>query len=191
MLAPRYDVPRLVLYGCSPARCTSSCEPIPAQAFSALACLLPFRFAHRPTLVTVVSGCPFGGRTLPRPSGARHRALGARFDTGTVDDRRLRDRPRSRSDFRPSGVSFAGAGEGYLLRFHHNKFEIHSSAANLLFSYGVVGTILFLVFLRCSACLGARLTLLLIPAVSYSLFHQGMRARPFWLLLAAALGLAC
>jgi hypothetical protein len=29
----------------------------------------------------------------------------------------------------------------------------------------------------------------MVPALSYSLFHQGMRARPFWLLLAAALGL--
>jgi hypothetical protein len=29
----------------------------------------------------------------------------------------------------------------------------------------------------------------MIPALSYSLFHQGMRARPFWLSLAVALGL--
>jgi hypothetical protein len=32
-------------------------------------------------------------------------------------------------------------------------------------------------------------TLLMIPALSYSFFHQGMRARPFWLSLAVALGL--
>jgi phosphoglycerol transferase MdoB-like AlkP superfamily enzyme len=83
-----------------------------------------------------------------------------------------------------------GAGEGYFLRFHPRKLEIHSSAATLLFSYGIVGAGLFLVFLRwLSVTAGSRLTLLMIPALSYSLFHQGMRARPFWLLLAVALGL--
>jgi hypothetical protein len=84
----------------------------------------------------------------------------------------------------------AGAGEGYFLRFHRSKFEIHSSGANLVFSYGIIGAILFLIFLqRLSVVAGSRLTLLMIPALSYSLFHQGMRARPFWLLLAIALGL--
>ena len=84
----------------------------------------------------------------------------------------------------------AGAGEGYYLRFHHNKLEIHSSAANLVFSYGLMGTILFLIFLRwLSVAAGTRLTLLMIPSLSYSLFHQGMRARPFWILLAISLGL--
>jgi hypothetical protein len=85
---------------------------------------------------------------------------------------------------------FAGAGEGYHLRFHHAKLEIHSSAANMLFSYGLIGTGLFLVFLRWfSLTAGPRVTLLMIPALSYSFFHQGMRARPFWLLLAVGLGL--
>jgi len=84
----------------------------------------------------------------------------------------------------------AGAGEGYFLRFHPNKLEIHSSAATLIFSYGIIGACLFLIFLRwLSVAAGSRLTLLMIPALSYSLFHQGLRARPFWLLLAVALGL--
>ena len=49
---------------------------------------------------------------------------------------------------------------------------------------------LFLIFVRwLTVTAGLRLTLLMIPALSYSLFHQGMRARPFWLLLAVALGL--
>ena len=84
---------------------------------------------------------------------------------------------------------FVGAGEGNFLRFHPRKLEIHSSAATLLFSYGIVGIALFLVFLRLlSVTAGPRLTLLMIPVLSYSLFHQGMRARPFWLFLAVALG---
>ena len=54
----------------------------------------------------------------------------------------------------------------------------------------VLGTLLFLWFLRWLAqSAGTRLALLLVPALSYSLFHQGMRARPFWIALAVALGL--
>ena len=50
--------------------------------------------------------------------------------------------------------------------------------------------VLFLIFLRwLSVTAGLRLSLLMVPALSYSLFHQGMRARPFWILLAVALGL--
>jgi hypothetical protein len=43
----------------------------------------------------------------------------------------------------------------------------------------------FLRWLLLSA--GFRIPLLLVPALTYSLFHHGMRARPFWLLLAIAL----
>jgi hypothetical protein len=50
--------------------------------------------------------------------------------------------------------------------------------------------VLFLAFLRwLMPAAGTRVTLMMIPALSYSLFHQGMRARPFWLSLAVALGL--
>ena len=102
----------------------------------------------------------------------------------------LRDRGLDRLFDHPQYL-FAGAGEGYLLRFHQNKQEIHSSAANLLFCYGLIGTLLFLAFAqRLVRTIGTRLTLLMVPVFSYSLFHHGMRARPFWLALAIALGLA-
>jgi hypothetical protein len=60
----------------------------------------------------------------------------------------------------------------------------------LLFSYGIIGLGLFVVFLRwLSAAAGFQTIILMIPALSYSLFHQGLRARPFWLMLAVALGM--
>ena len=54
----------------------------------------------------------------------------------------------------------------------------------------VVGTLLFLAFLRWLLLSGGlRTSLLLTPALMYSLFHHGMRARPFWLVLAIALAI--
>lgn len=191
MLAPRYEVPRLVLYALLACAVYIELRTYSRAGILGIGLLAAIQFAHRPTLVTIVA--------LPILVLALYLDLRAldtdlwehRVETvqqSTTDDY-VTDRGIDRLYEHPEHL-FAGAGEGYHLRFHHNKFEIHSSAANLVFSYGVVGTILFLIFLRLlSVAAGARLTLLMIPALSYSLFHQGMRARPFWILLAVALGL--
>jgi hypothetical protein len=191
MLAPRYNVPRFVLYGLLACAVYIELRTYSRAGILGIGLLAAIQFAHRPTLVTVVA--------LPILVFALYLDLRAldtdlwehRVETvqqSTTEDY-VTDRGIDRLYEHPEYL-FAGAGEGYHLRFHHNKLEIHSSAANLIFSYGVVGTILFLIFLRTlSVAAGARLTLLMIPALSYSLFHQGMRARPFWILLAVALGL--
>ncbi len=191
MLAPRYNVPRFVLYGLLACAVYIELRTYSRAGILGIALLAAIQFAHRPTLVTLIA--------LPVLVLALYLDLRAldtdlwehRVETvqqATTEDY-VTDRGIDRLYEHPEYL-FAGAGEGYHLRFHHNKLEIHSSAANLMFSYGVVGTILFLIFLRLlSVAAGARLTLLMIPALSYSLFHQGMRARPFWILLAVALGL--
>ena len=191
MLAPRYNVPRLVLYGLLACAVYIELRTYSRAGILGIALLAAIQFAHRPTLVTIVA--------LPVLVLALYLDLQA-LDTGLWEHRvetiqqsttedYITDRGIDRLYEHPEYL-IAGAGEGYHLRFHHNKLEIHSSAANLIFSYGLIGTILFLVFLRLlSVAAGARLTLLMIPALSYSLFHQGMRARPFWILLALALGL--
>ncbi len=191
MLAPRYKVPRLVLYALLLCAFYIELRTYSRAGLLGITLLAAIQFAHRPTLVTVLA--------LPLLLFALYLDLRAldtdlwknRFETvqeSTTDDY-LTDRGIDRIYEHPEYL-IAGAGEGYYLRFHSKKLEIHSSAANLVFSYGVVGTILFLVFLRwLSVVAGPRLTLLMIPALSYSLFHQGMRARPFWILLAVALGL--
>lgn len=191
MLAPRYNVPRLVLYGLLACAVYIELRTYSRAGLLGIALLAAIQFAHRPTLVTIVA--------LPVLVLALYLDLQAldtdlwehRVETiqeSTTEDY-ITDRGIDRLYEHPEYL-IAGAGEGYHLRFHHNKLEIHSSAANLIFSYGFIGTILFLIFLRLlSVAAGARLTLLMIPALSYSLFHQGMRARPFWILLALALGL--
>jgi hypothetical protein len=191
MLAPRYNVPRLVLYGLLLCAFYIELRTYSRAGLLGIALLAAIQFTHRPTLITVLA--------LPVLLIALYLDLRAldtdlwerRFTTvqeSTTEDY-LTDRGVDRMLAHPEYL-IAGAGEGYHLRFHHSKFEIHSSAATLLFSYGIVGTALFLIFLRwLSGAAGWRLTLLMVPALSYSLFHQGLRARPFWLLLAAALGL--
>jgi hypothetical protein len=191
MLAPRYNVPRLVLYGLLLCAFYIELRTYSRAGLLGIGLLAAIQFAHRPTLVTVLA--------LPVLVLAMYLDLQA-FDTDLWENRLetvqastaedyLTDRGMDRIYAHPEYL-FAGAGEGYHLRFHHSKLEIHSSAASLIFSYGLVGTVLFLMFLRwLSVTAGLRLTLLMIPTVAYSLFHQGMRARPFWILLAVALGL--
>jgi hypothetical protein len=191
MLAPRYQVPRLVLYALLLCAFYIELRTYSRAGLLGIALLAAIQFAHRPTLITVIA--------LPLLLFALYLDLRAldtdlwenRFDTvqaSTTEDY-LTDRGMDRIYEHPEYL-VAGAGEGYYLRFHHHKLEIHSSAANLVFSYGLVGALLFLIFLRwLSVAAGTRLTLLMIPSLSYSLFHQGMRARPFWILLAIALGL--
>jgi hypothetical protein len=191
MLAPRYNVHRIVLYGLLLCAFYIELRTYSRAGLLGIALLAAIQFAHRPTLVTLVAlpvllfALYLDLRALDTDLWERRYAM---VQESTTEDY-LTDRGLDRMFSHPEYL-FAGAGEGYYLRFHRGKFEIHSSAANLLFSYGIIGTVLFLIFLRwLSAAIGLRLTLLMTPALSYSLFHQGMRARPFWLLLAAALGL--
>ena len=192
MLAPRYEVPRPVLYLLLLFAFYIELRTYSRAGVLGIALLAAIQIAHRPTLVTLlvlpvfVFALYLGLRALDTDLWEKRLET---VEQSTTEDY-LTDRGIDRI-FRNPQYLIAGAGEGYNLRFHHSKFEIHSSAANLLFSYGIIGTGLFLLFLRwLSVAAGLRLTLLMIPALSYSLFHQGMRARPFWLLLSAALGLA-
>jgi hypothetical protein len=191
MLAPRYGMPRLVLYGLLLCAFYIELRTYSRAGVLGIALLGVLEVVQRPTLVTVL--------VLPLFVLALYHDLQA-LDAGLWENRiesvqesttedYLTDRGVERMFEHPKHM-LLGAGEGYFLRFHPQKLEIHSSAATLLFSYGIIGTGLFLTFLRwLSVTAGTRLTLLMIPALSYSLFHQGMRARPFWLLLAVALGL--
>ncbi|MEZ4365358.1 MAG: hypothetical protein R2939_03600 [Kofleriaceae bacterium] len=85
-----------------------------------------------------------------------------------------------------------GAGEGGFSRFNESSrvknMEIHSSAGTVLFSYGVVGAILFLAFLgRVVWGAAARDALVLLPALIYTVAHQGLRFTMLWVLLAVFL----
>lgn len=191
ILAPRYGLPKLVLYGLLLCAVYIELRTYSRAGVLGIALLGALQVVHRPTLLTIVV-LPLFLLALYLDLQALNTELWQnRIETvqaSTTEDY-LTDRGIERLVEHPRYL-LAGAGEGYHLRFHHAKLEIHSSAANMLFSYGLVGTALFLIFLRWfSVTAGPRVTLLMIPALSYSFFHQGMRARPFWLLLAVALGL--
>lgn len=191
MLAPRYNMPRAVLYGLLLCAFYIELRTYSRAGVLGIGLLGALQVVQRPTLLTLLI-LPLFGLALYYDLQSLDANLWENriemVQESTTEDY-LADRGVDRIFEHPKYL-LAGAGEGYYLRFHPRKLEIHSSAANMLFSYGFVGSMLFLWFLRwLMPVAGSRVTLLLIPALSYSLFHQGMRARPFWLLLAAALGL--
>jgi hypothetical protein len=87
-----------------------------------------------------------------------------------------------------------GAGEGGLSRFDDTAYvknmEIHSSAGTILFSYGIVGALLFLVFTwRLIRSARARLVITLLPPLLYTGAHQGLRFTMLWVVLAVFVAL--
>jgi hypothetical protein len=191
MLAPRYNMPRVVLYGLLACAFYIELRTYSRAGVLGIALLGALQVVQRPTLVTLLILPVFGLALYYDLQELDTDMWENRIEMvqeSTTEDY-LTDRGIDRIVAHPELLVF-GAGEGYYLRFHPRKLEIHSSAANMLFSYGLVGTMLFLIFLRwLMPAAGTRVTLLMVPALSYSLFHQGMRARPFWLSLAVALGL--
>jgi hypothetical protein len=86
-----------------------------------------------------------------------------------------------------------GAGEGGLPRFDTafvKSMELHSSPGTILFSYGLVGSILFLVF-AWRMIRGARLRLVitLLPPLLYTGAHQGLRFTMLWIIFAVFIAL--
>jgi len=79
-----------------------------------------------------------------------------------------------------------GAGEGQYKR-HDSMWggEIHSSLGTILFSYGIPGILLFMIFLS-NVFRQNRLgfVIYILPLILYSLTHNGLRYTPFWVCLA-------
>jgi len=88
-----------------------------------------------------------------------------------------------------------GAGEGGTTRFRDRAIgthEIHSSAAMIIFSYGIIGSCLFLWF-AWRVLEGARLgaALMLTPIAAFTVAHHGLRDSMLWMVLAIFLMLKC
>lgn len=82
-----------------------------------------------------------------------------------------------------------GAGEGGLSRFDSTAYvkmmEIHSSAGTIIFSYGIMGTFMFLMFTwRVIRGSKLRSAVMLVPPLLYTIAHQGLRFTMLWVLLA-------
>ena len=86
-----------------------------------------------------------------------------------------------------------GAGEGDYARFQNEgqvARELHSSFGSIVFGYGIVGVVLFMIFaVRVVRGGSLRASIMLIPPVAYTLAHQGLRFTMFWVLVAAFLAL--
>jgi hypothetical protein len=86
-----------------------------------------------------------------------------------------------------------GAGESANDRFaqegQHVR-EIHSTVGTVIFSYGIVGFVLFVrLCLRLVRGLNVRMAILLLPVMMYSVAHQGLRFSMFWIVIALFAGL--
>ena len=80
-----------------------------------------------------------------------------------------------------------GAGEGGTGRFRDSLIgthEIHSSAGMLIFSYGLVGTSIFLWFVW-RVLQGSRISaaMMLTPIIAFTIAHHGLRDSMMWMVL--------
>lgn len=83
-----------------------------------------------------------------------------------------------------------GAGEGNYKRFG-TKYEIHSTFANIVFSYGIVGFVLFGLVLLNMFRLSPMLFMVMFTGVFvYGITHNGIRSSFFWLLVSLFLAVA-
>ena len=87
-----------------------------------------------------------------------------------------------------------GAGEGAYNRFRETSMigshELHSSMGTLFFCYGIVGTILFCIFLwRTTSGSGLRAWIIVAGVFAYGMTHQGLRFRLVWVLLGMVVAL--
>ena len=80
-----------------------------------------------------------------------------------------------------------GAGEGEYDRFvkpgEHGR-ELHSSFGSVLFAYGILGAVLFFIFMaRVFSRTTWRDKAILVAGLSFALAHQGLRFTMFWVVL--------
>jgi hypothetical protein len=109
--------------------------------------------------------------------------LDKRLETEKVDES-LAARGYDRLLNSPEYV-FLGAGEGAYERFHSVwPGELHSSLGTLVFSYGLVGTALFLFGIWAVYSPNPKLATALLPPAAYNLAEQGLRFAFFWAFLA-------
>lgn len=84
---------------------------------------------------------------------------------------------------------FLGAGEGAQYRFASLGLELHSTLGTIQFSYGIVGTILFMSVLFSSLYRDKFQYWYIIMAILiYGLSHNGLRNSIFWILLGLLIG---
>lgn len=147
--------------------------------------LIALLLLRRPLVVVVMGAALYAALHLGILETLTER-ISWRFDGFGVDsDDSLGGRGYDRILLFPQYI-ILGAGEGATSRFGlAMEGELHSTVGTLLFSYGIVGLVLFLRFLQKVVRGVPRFEMFaLMPVALYGITHQGLRFRPFWVVLA-------
>jgi hypothetical protein len=157
-------------------------------ALAGIAVLLFVLVFSNPKTVVIASLAAIGLITVGGPvskaiDAAEERATTVRNPNMTFAEERGYDRI-----WRNPEYLLLGAGEGAYERFTEpgeKPRELHSSFGSVLFGYGIVGVSLFLVFfVRVVRGAPLRMSAMLVPALVYTVAHQGLRFTMFWVVLA-------
>jgi hypothetical protein len=158
------------------------------SAVAGVALLVVFLVFSNPRVIVLASIAAIGlflvGGPLAQAIDASHkRVLENRRPQYSFFEERGYDRILAHKEY-----LLLGAGEGGTGRFKETTIigaaEIHSSAGTILFCYGIVGVVLFSLFLwRLLQGAALRASLMLVPPLLYTFAHQGLRFTLLWVLL--------
>ena len=102
---------------------------------------------------------------------------------GQANDDNLEGRNYDRIWLYPEYLIF-GAGEGAIEERFGKDNEIHSTFGTILFSYGIIGFLLFFSFFyRLFKRDKAAFLVLMLPVLAYGITHMGFRFKLFWIFL--------
>lgn len=105
------------------------------------------------------------------------------YDIGRASDDSLEGRNYDRILKYPEYVFF-GAGEGTIAQRFNTDSEIHSTIGTIIFSYGLIGSLMFFLFI--SSYVRSNIFsffAFLLPLFLYSITHMGLRSKIFWIIL--------
>ena len=151
--------------------------------------LLVVLLFSNPRTIILVSLAAVGAVSLGGPVAHAIEVSQKRYENGkdarlSFSEERGYDRVINNPEFLATG-----AGEGGYERFvgvGQERREVHSSFGTIVFGYGIVGVLLFLAFsLRVIRGSPLRMGMMLVPALVYTVAHQGLRFTMFWVVLAA------
>jgi hypothetical protein len=130
-------------------------------------------------LVIFATAVPVGNKIVTT-------AVGRIESIGDQGDDTIEGRGYDRIAKNPQYLAF-GSGEGRFSRFNvYGGKELHSVFGTVLFSYGLVGSALGLLFLGLLCGRMGAHVLPLLPVAFYGITHQGLRLTMLWCVLAIA-----
>lgn len=156
-----------------------------AMAAVVLLLLINLIFWFKPTLIAIIISLFFLLLFMTfqtKDSVNRLNEVSFRFIEENEGYNKLQNRGYVRFIKYPEYILF-GAGESKQIRFDKNNYEFHSTFGNILFSYGIIGFLLFLLFFKdCFIPIKLEIVFLL-PFLVHSLSHNDIRNIYFWLFI--------